>query len=332
MITTHILSGFDDPRCPPAAWERLLARSDTSVVFLTRSWLRAWWETVGEGDLLLVAAERAGELVAVAPFYAIGGMVFFLGCGESDYLDFVGDIGDPDVLAALLRTARDRVPAFIGFRLHGLVDRSRTAGRLMAAAPTLGLECVEENSIPAVEVDLAGQSDAICRATGRSMSKREEAFRRRGAFEVHRMCGAAAIRPHLPAFYVQHLARWQTKQIESPYAQVPQRAFLERLLEAGEAGGWLRFLRLDLDGRPVAFEFAWHYRGIHYSAPWCFAIEEARHSPGHVLLRQSLLAALDAGLRTYDLGIGDQDYKFRLPARVKTCYTYGLYCTGQGST
>jgi CelD/BcsL family acetyltransferase involved in cellulose biosynthesis len=325
VITTHVLTGFDDPRCPPAAWDRLLARCETPTPFLTRPWLCAWWETLGQGDLLLVAAERAGELAAVAPLYANEGMVFFVGCGESDYLDFIGDVGDPDVLAALVRTARDRAPGFVGFQLHGLVDRSRTPGRLSATAPGLGLMCVEERSIPAVEVDLAEQADAIRQAVGRSMGKREEAFRQRGDFQVHRLCMAAAIRPHLPAFFEQHRARWRAKQIDSPYEQAGQRAFLERLLDAGEAGGWLRFLRLDLDGRPVAFEFAWHYGGVHYSAPWCFAIEEARHSPGHVLLRQSLLAAVDAGLTTYDLGIGDQDYKFRLPARVKTCTTWGLY-------
>src|SRR6516164_5530014 len=145
-MTTFVLTGFDDPRCPPAAWERLLRESDTPAVFLTRPWLRAWWATLGDGELLLIAAERGGELVAVAPFYAQDGMVFFVGCGESDYIDFLGDVRDPAILAAILRTARDHAHDFVGFRLHGLLQQSRTAERLQAVARDVSLVSVAENS------------------------------------------------------------------------------------------------------------------------------------------------------------------------------------------
>jgi CelD/BcsL family acetyltransferase involved in cellulose biosynthesis len=157
------------------------------------------------------------------------------------------------------------------------------------------------------------------------MRKREEFFRQRGAFEVHQIRDSAAMTPHLEEYYAQHLARWEAKGIPSPFCNPKQRDFLERFLEVAAQTGWLRLLRLDWQGCPLAFEFAWYYRGTHYSAPWCFAIEHGRHCPGHVLLRQSLLAALAAGLTSYDLGGGDQEYKFRLPARVKRCYTWGLY-------
>jgi hypothetical protein len=48
-------------------------------------------------------------------------------------------------------------------------------------------------------------------------------------------------------------------------------------------------------------------------------------TPGQILLRHSVLMALDAGMHTYDLGLGDQAYKFRLPGRTVTCPTWGLY-------
>ena len=37
------------------------------------------------------------------------------------------------------------------------------------------------------------------------------------------------------------------------------------------------------------------------------------------------MATLAALLAAYDLGIGDQPYKFRLPAKTKNCQTWGLY-------
>jgi CelD/BcsL family acetyltransferase involved in cellulose biosynthesis len=136
---------------------------------------------------------------------------------------------------------------------------------------------------------------------------------------------SAAILPQLGDFYSQHLARWRAKSDPSLFAEPRQRAFIERFLRTAAETGWLRFLRLDWQGRPLAFEFGWYYRGIYYPGPWCFAIDQARRSPGQVLLRQSLLAALAEQLTTYDLGGGDQEYKLRLPVRVKRCYTWGLY-------
>jgi CelD/BcsL family acetyltransferase involved in cellulose biosynthesis len=324
-VRIHVLTGFDNPLCSPERWEQLLRRSDTDVVFLTWQWLRAWWETVGEGELLLIAAERQGEVVALAPLYATDGMVFFLGAGESDYLDFLGDIGDTEVLAALLRAARQRVPDFIGFRFPLVPEQSRTGPRLQEAAGRLGLDWEVEAELPAVEGDLVAQAESVRAATQRSMRKREEFFQRHGSFEVRQLQDSEAIRAHLAPFYAQHVARWQVKDCPSPFADAGQRAFLERFLQLAAGTGWIRFLQLEWEGLPLAFEFAWYYRGTHFSGPWCFAIDQGRHCPGHVLLRQSLLAALDEGLTVYDLGGGDQDYKFRLPVRVKRSFTWGLY-------
>jgi CelD/BcsL family acetyltransferase involved in cellulose biosynthesis len=160
------------------------------------------------------------------------------------------------------------------------------------------------------------------------MRKREEFFRRHGRLEVRQFQDYETILPQLGDYYAQHIARWQVKGISSPFADARLRTFHERFLQIAGPTGWIRFLRVDWEGRPLAFELAWYYRGTHYSAPWCFAVEHGRHCPGHVLLRQSLLAALRAGLTTYDLGGGDQEYKFRLPVRVKRCCTWGLYPTG----
>jgi CelD/BcsL family acetyltransferase involved in cellulose biosynthesis len=323
-VRARVLTGFDDPLVGPARWEQLLHQGDSDVVFLTWPWLRAWWETLGDGDLLLIAAERAGEVVALAPLYATDGYVYFLGSGEADYMDFIGDVADPQVLTTLLDAARQRTSGFRGFRLPLIWHRSRTAQTLHEAARRLGLPCVLDYQMPSPEVDLRGQAEAVQATLNRSMRKREEYLRRHGRLEVRQLRDSEAIRPHLKEYYAQHVARWQTKGGRSPFADPRQRAFVERFVQLAAPHGWVRFLRLDWEGRPLAFEFAWYYHGTHYSAPWCFAVEHSRHCPGHVLLRQSLLAALAEGLSTYDLGLGDQEYKFRLPVQLNRCCSWRL--------
>src|SRR5262249_4910898 len=137
-------------------WQRVLSRSDTNVVFLTREWQQTWWESYGRGTLLFAAARQDGRLVALAPLFAEDGMVYFVGSGGcgSDYLDFVGDISAPETLDGLLAAVRDRVPHFVGFRFYLIPDASRTGMLLRGAAGRLGLQLCDEGGFPAPVLDL----------------------------------------------------------------------------------------------------------------------------------------------------------------------------------
>jgi CelD/BcsL family acetyltransferase involved in cellulose biosynthesis len=324
-VRARRLSGFNDPLCSADCWKRLLKQGDTNVLFLTKDWIEAWWTTVGQGELLLIAAEREEMVIAIAPLFALEGMVFFLGAGESDYMDFVGDVHDPDVMSALLVAAREATAGFLGFKLHLIPDRSRTGYVLQIAAARLGMDCLEEFELPAVEIDLARRANDVFAAVNRGMLRREQYCRRQGSFEICEFRDLNLIRAQLGEFYAQYEARWQAKGLPVLFNDSGQRAFLERFLESAVEAGWARFLRIEWKGRPIAFEFAWYYRGTHFSGPWSFAIECANQSPGQILLRRSILAALAEGLEAYDLGAGDQPYKLRLPARVHLCRTWGLY-------
>src|SRR5437899_1128121 len=83
----------------------LLRRGQTNVVFLTWQFQRAWWDTFAPGDLLLVAAEREGCIVALAPFYRDEWSICFVGNEVSEWLDFIG-APDDEVVYAILATAR----------------------------------------------------------------------------------------------------------------------------------------------------------------------------------------------------------------------------------
>jgi len=322
-ITVRELS-FDDPALP-SVWERLLDASDTCLLSLTLEWQRLWHETFRRGRLLLLAAERNGSTVAVAPFFTEAGMIYFLGVGEADHYDFLGECYDPDILAALMREAMSRVPGFLGFELHFIPECSRTAPALAHAAKDLGLNVFEMSSIDSVMVDIATDPSAVRQAVSRSMRKAENYFRQRGDLVIQQLTTAAEVLPLLPEFFELHIARWQLKGIQSDFLRPNVRRFLERWVEVSADRGWLRFIRLEWNGATLGMDMNWHYRSAQFSGRWVFALEHAKQSPGQVLLRQSTLLALDAGMHTYDLGLGDQAYKFRLPSERITCFTWGLY-------
>jgi len=322
-ITVREVS-FDDPALP-AMWARLLEASDTRLLSQTLEWQRLWHDTFRRGRLLLLAAERSGRTVAIAPFFTEAAMIYFLGVEEADQHDLLGDCYDPDILAALLQAAMDRVPGFLGFELYFVPECSRTTAALALAAKQIGLNVFEMNSIDSVRVDIAADPDAVRQAVSRSMRKAENYFRQRGDLTVQLLTTAAEVLPLLPEFFELHIGRWQLKGIESDFLKQNVRRFLERWVEVSADRGWLRVIRLAWNGATLGIDMNWHYRSTQFSGRWVFALEHAKQSPGQVLLRQSTLLALEAGMHTYDLGLGDQAYKFRLPSERITCFTWGLY-------
>jgi CelD/BcsL family acetyltransferase involved in cellulose biosynthesis len=234
----------------------------------------------------------------------------------------VGDISSPDVLATLLETAQAQVRDFLGFRFYHVPDRSRTGESLQAVAGRLGLVCYDEGSLPAPALDLTHEAAAHAAPRKKSLRRHERWFRREGMLRVRHLHDGADIQSHLPSFFEQHVARWVDTPYPSLFNDSGQRAFYERLTEVAGDAGWLRFTRLDWEECPIAFHFGFCYRGAYLWYKPSFAIDLARRSPGEVLLRQMLIAAVEEGAHTFDFGLGDEAFKRRFATHVDTVHTW----------
>lgn len=323
-LRTRLLAGFDDPSIGPGRWNALLERAATRTINLTWEMQQAWWETKGRGRLLLVVAEQDDEPVAVAPLFEDGGMVFNL-C-LLDHLDFVGDVGDPAVLDGLLDTARQAVTDFAGFKFYFIPDTSTTGLRLGAAAARLGLVCAAEETISCPAMQVAGRETEAERATRKeSLVRHERTLRRLGTVRVSHSRSRAEIEPQLDDFFTQHIERRAATGHPSPFLERAEREFYRRMVEAADETGWLRFTRLDLDGRGVAFHFGFSYRGRFLFGVPSFAIDLDRCWPGEVLLRHVMLAALEEQASVFDFGLGDEFYKRRFATHSISLVNWGLY-------
>ncbi len=327
-IGTRILEGFDDPTFPPEAWEDLVRRTNMDSVYLTWHWQRAWWETYGRGDLLLIAAERDGRIVALAPLYARSGMIYFVGAAhwQADNLDFIGDVSDPEVLGAILETACRRAPGFLGFQLEFVRDSSSTGKLLGPAGERIGLSCYDEWDEIASAINLSAFDESkLAAAYGKSVLKRERFFRRTGSFKVQHLRDGKSIFPHLEDLFEQHVARWFETPHQSFFQDQRHRGFYERLTRIASDTGWLRFTRIDWGGRGIAFHYGFCYGGRYFWNVSSFAVDLARRSPGQVLLRQLLVSAIDEGTRYFDFGAGRQPFKLRLASETTRMRAWGLY-------
>lgn len=323
-VKTRILEGFDDPSFGARQWTDLLAKGETDTVALTWLGQRNWWENRGHGKLMLIAAERNGEVLALAPLFTDETMVFNI-CPE-DYLDFVGDISDSEVLDAILETARACTPNFTGFRFYFVPDTSRTGARLQEAASRLNLVCYEEESLDCPALNIAAQPQAaVGAANKKKLLQYEEFFRKTGVFEVEHLRESEAVLPHLEAFFEQHQSRRAATSHPSVFLDPARRKDYEQFTRIAGAAGWLRFTRILWDGRPIAYHHGTCYRGRYVFGVPTFAIDLAKRSPGQVLLRQLILAAIQEGARTFDFGIGGEAYKYRFATEAIQLRTWALY-------
>jgi CelD/BcsL family acetyltransferase involved in cellulose biosynthesis len=325
-VAIRRLDGLDDPALRPEIWDGLLRSGPTDVVFLTRAWQRAWWASFGRGRLLVLAAERAGRVVALAPLFVDGDMAFFVGSGGSDYLDFIGDLSEADVVEGLLAAARDAIPRFVGLRFYHVPDDSGTGRRLCEAAPRLGLRCFDEGELEAPFLAIEGRPEAAAAAARkRSLLRHERFFRREVQLSVRHFSQAREILPRLESFFAQHKARWDGTESPSLFLDPAQRAFYQRIARETGDEGWLRFTVLEWEGRSIAFHLGFLYRGVFLWYKPSFAIDLARRSPGEVLMRQLLLHAIEEGAAVFDLGLGSERFKDRFATGRRSVRTWGLY-------
>src|ERR1044071_839557 len=92
--------------CPE--WLELWRRSPSATPFQSPMWLLPWWRAFGSDELsTIVARDASGALSALLPLYIVRdgdeSLGMFLGTGNSDYLDYVGNGDAAPLLAELAR-------------------------------------------------------------------------------------------------------------------------------------------------------------------------------------------------------------------------------------
>ncbi len=317
-----LVEDFDDPRLDGGTWDRLLASGSTNAVFLTFAWQREWWRAFSADRLLVVLAGGEKAPTAIAPLFAMDDMLFLVGSGGSDYLDFIGSM-DEATLAAMLDTARRELPEFEGITLFHVPLASKTTTLLEGVAERLDLELVREGGMAAPYLDLTA-AERVQAATARRKLRKEEARMRNAGPLVVRTAQQEDLDPWLEVFLSQHTARW-TAAGEEGIERDDARAFYRAVVHAGHRAGWLRFTMLEWRGRSAAFDITLAHGGRHLSYLVSRDASIRGYSPGRILERHVIARAAEEGARCFDYGLGDEEYKLHYASGVAEVANWSLY-------
>jgi CelD/BcsL family acetyltransferase involved in cellulose biosynthesis len=309
--------------CLAADWDRLVRAMPRPSPYLLHAWLTEWWRHCGEGRRLCVQiASTGGKLVGALP-------VCVNERGWRKTLEFAG--GSASALADLLLD--DEAGASIG---PALVERAARSGQLIADLFGLpgesrllaALGDHDLRVLPRVEapvLDLRAGWDVVY--TEKTSSARRSLHRRRrrqlaalGRLETSVARTDEELRSALEHAFVLYARRWHGRPDASDFVSRRGRNFERSALSSLSSTGIPRIVLLLLDGRPIAFSYAFVIDRRMYFHKLAFDPTYATRSPGVINLLDTLASAADEGVEKVEFLGGAERYKVELADRFEPIY------------
>lgn len=296
-------------------WERVLGADAGAGVFCHPAWLRAWWETLGSGDLLLALVWDDDEPVAVFPTCTCGneeGLLSFL--GSQDVTDEQVPTAVPGRETETLRFFTDWAlsdGSFDRIRFHSILEGNRWLDVVDRVASDAGHPHRREVVDVAPAISLPPTFDDYLRSlSGHDRHELRRKRRRLGDVGEWRVRRAHEVgwEADLAAFFDFH----RRAPGEKAGFFTPERErFFRRLAADLFLFGLARLDVLDLDGEPVACTFSYDFRDTLALYNSSFRPDLARQAPGMVLVGSLIEQAIEEGKRCFDFLRGDEAYKKR---------------------
>jgi len=304
-------------------WADLAARAGQPSPFLSHEWFACCWDAVqpdrrpevvlvseGQDPVALVPLMGWTRRLHGLPVRCLG----FLEAPDSPEVDLLSVAEPRAVVAAVLDHVAARSDWDV-IALGKLAATSPTLKALEEAAPAwFGLERLTPVTSPYLTVAgdwegfFRGRSQRF-RKTVRSVQNRLE---RGGRVSVEEH---TSVDPSGPLFReIVELSRqsWQADRGIAISTMPRMLDFFAALTRCASARGWLSLWVLRLDGRAVAMEYQIKSAGIVYALRADYAAEFAALSPGSQLNHVIARALFErGGVREYDMGPGDNEYKLR---------------------
>lgn len=301
------------------AWNTLVLSMENPEVFFTYQWaLAASRGFQGSFSTLLFLVYDFEQLVGVAAL-AVGPKApraaFFLTSSSADYCDIVSA---PENRAAVLVALLEEIQK-LGLSdvvLANVPSNSATLKELPDIAASRHFYVASRTAYDCGVVQLGGdeQRENVLRTvTGKGRERRAlKKLETLGSVNVIHLTEPDQIGTSLESIISAQISRFLASNRVSPLVGPERRAFLQQLSSLLSRSGWLKISQLEIDGRPVAWNYGFRFGGSWFWYLPTFQMQYEHVSPGSCLLRLLVEeGAKDASVKMLDLGLGDEPYKER---------------------
>ena len=305
-------------------WERVLERDVEAGVFATPAWLQAWWEALGDGDLLLALVWDEDDPIAVFPACTC--------IDEEGLLSLLGgeDVTDEQVPVAVPGREVEALRFFVrwafsdgGFqrlRFHSVLGGRRWLDVVEQAASDDAYRFAYEEVDVAPAIELPSTWDGYL-ASLRGHDRHELRRKRRRLGDL----GEWRVRRSHEVGWEEDLAAFFDFHRRAPGEKAgfftPERErFFRRLAADLFLFGLARLDVLELEGEVVASTFSYDFRRRFELYNSSFRPDLAKQAPGMVLVGCLIEQAIAEGYRRFDFLRGDEAYKMRFGPTRRPVY------------
>jgi CelD/BcsL family acetyltransferase involved in cellulose biosynthesis len=328
-LTARLLTDFAELRILAAEWDRMWKANPKREVFTKFSWIDAWWKGYGgDAQLLAPAVFEEGRCVGILPLYVDGMVLRFIGAPAADYSDLICDPERAsDILAAAITALDESTIAWHSCKLENVRESSLAVHAFNEPSSTLRGRAESRVSADCLAVLLDERRDETLKSilSKSTVSQMMRQLQKLGTLTFRHLDDRAKVREHLPSFYQQHVRCRALAGISSQMIEKRSRDFFAALVDHLDPQDELRFSVLELDGRPIAYNFGFQLDGKYLYYTPTYDIEYFDLSPGHVLLRNLFMYVRDNGLREFDFTVGDESYKSRYANHTTRNYEMIVY-------
>ncbi len=339
MLATSI-EIVDEPerfRALEPAWQALAARRADDRFFSTFDWHWCAWQQVSgpKGRRLRIVVVWRGEAaVVILPLvvdrYLLWRRGRWLGAVTSYYEDALVEPG-AEAATLLAKAWAAAVASGIDF-VHFLYVRGDAA-----LFPLLsGLPGSAFKPSPTAFVDWRAWPDWDAYWASFSRKRRYDQKRNRrrlaekGELAFEEVMAAEEIQRTID-WIVEHKRAWiRRRKLVTARFDAAEANFLHAIAEAARACGALYLGLLRLDGRIVAAEIDFVYKGEMHVAVPCYDVAFQRYSPGRLMFEESLRYSQARGLRVYDFNEGNQTYMAMWARGSAKAGQFLVPCTAMG--
>ena len=280
-------------------WLALCHRTPGTTPFQTPMWLLPWWKHFGSDELAVISTAEA-----LAPLYIVRdgdeSLGMFLGTGNSDYLDVVGDA------AAIVGEL-----ASLDCQMWDLQQLRPSSAMLSVAPPDGWSDAVDDHDVclalPLADLSLSAHFQKKIRYYRRALGR----------------LGAVRVEPATPANLDElvdalidlHAARWQQRGLPGVLADDAVQQFTRdaarRMLDAGA----LRMYATRVAERIVAvfYGFGFNDTVYYYLSGYDPSLEKL--SIGTLVVAHAVEEAVRDGATTFDFLRGAEEYKYAWGAK-----------------
>ena len=309
-------------------WERILEQDTEAGVFCHPAWLRAWWESLGSGELLIALVWDDDEPVAV-----------FAACTcseEEGLLEFLGsqDVTDEQVPVAVPGREAEALTFFLEWaastgrfdriRWHSVLDGNRWIAIVDQVAGATDRDVAKEQVDVAPIIELPSTfEDYLASLSGHDRHELRRKRRRlseTGEWKIRR-ADEIGWEHDLATFFDFHR---QAPGEKAGFFTPDRERFFRRLAADLFLMGLARLDVLELGGEVVACTFSYDYRDALALYNSSFRPDLAKLAPGMVLVGSLIERSIAEGKRYFDFLRGEEGYKKRFGPAPRAVYELAL--------